>query len=68
MNLIDFLPYYFKSHDTYKDSDGKGILEKFLNICGTYFDDVITPEISSVLDNLNMKLHLNIIWVTCGIC
>lgn len=70
MNLIDFLPYYFKSHDTYKDSDGKGILEKFLNICGTYFDDVITPEISSVLDNLNIettsKYYLGYLWNMLG--
>lgn len=69
-NLIDLLPYYFKSNDTYKDSEGKGILEKFLNICGTYFSDVITPEISSVLDNLNIettsKYYLGYLWNMLG--
>ena len=40
-NLIDFLPFEFKEQDTYK-VDGKGILERFLEICGNYFQEDIT--------------------------
>ena len=38
--LIDFLPFEYKDQDTYK-VDGKGILERFLEICGSYFQDNI---------------------------
>ena len=39
-HLIDFLPWYYKDKDTYKVND-KGILERFLEICGDYFTDNI---------------------------
>lgn len=39
--LIDFLPFEYKDQDTYK-VDGKGILERFLEICGSYFQDNIS--------------------------
>jgi hypothetical protein len=53
--LIDLLPYYFKEADTYKDSNGKGILERFLEICGSYFDDQVTLDTESLLDNLDVE-------------
>lgn len=40
-NLIDFLPFEYKAQDTYK-VNGKGILERFLEICGEHFEDYIT--------------------------
>lgn len=47
-HLIDYLPFYYKSKDTYKDDNGQGILEKLLEICGTYFQDNIKAEIDSL--------------------
>ena len=46
-NLIDFLPFEFKEQDTYK-VDGKGVLERFLEICGNYFQDDITKDIDNI--------------------
>lgn len=53
--LIDLLPYYFKEADTYKDSNGKGILERFLEICGSYLEDQVTLDTESLLDNLDVE-------------
>ena len=50
-NLIDFLPFEFKEQDTYK-VDGKGILERFLEICGNYFQEDITKDIDNILDKI----------------
>ena len=53
--LIDLLPYYFKENDTYKDTQGKGILERFLEICGGYFDNQVVANTDILLDNLNVE-------------
>jgi len=53
--LIDLLPYYFKENDTYKDSNGKGILERFLEICGGYFEDQVVSNTESLLENLDVE-------------
>lgn len=53
--LIDLLPYYFKENDTYKDTQGKGILERFLEICGSYLEDQVVSNIEGLLDNLNVE-------------
>lgn len=53
--LIDLLPYYFKENDTYKDAQGKGILERFLEICGSYLEDQVVANIEGLLDNLNVE-------------
>ena len=37
---MDFLPYYYREADTYK-VNGKGILERYLEIFGNYFEDYI---------------------------
>ena len=36
--LIDMLPYYYKGADTYKNKEGKGIFERYLDkhINGAY--------------------------------
>ena len=52
-NLIDFLPFEFKEQDTYK-VDGKGILERFLEICGNYFQEDITKDIDNILDIIDI--------------
>lgn len=30
-NLIDLLPYYYKDNDSYKDANGIGLLDSYLN-------------------------------------
>ena len=67
-HLINYLPYYYKEADSYKDNDGKGILEKFLEICGNYFLKRIKEPVDNTLVKL-LKVHedadyyyLNLIW------
>lgn len=52
-NLIDFLPFEYKDQDTYK-VNGKGILERFLEICGEHFEDYITKDIDNILDIIDI--------------
>lgn len=63
------MPPPYKQKDTYK-VNGKGILERFLEICGDYLSDVITPDIESELDLIDMNkvpsLYLNYIWEYLG--
>lgn len=69
-HLIDYLPFYYKNKDTYKDGNGQGILEKLLEICGTYFQDNIKSEIDSSLEILDIgstsKYYLNLLWGMLG--
>nr|DAE96669.1 MAG TPA: hypothetical protein [Caudoviricetes sp.] len=71
-NLIEYLPFYYKDSDTYKDSNGKGILEKFLEICGTYFQDNIKKSIDNTLEHCLKvdkdidDVYLNYIWESFG--
>lgn len=68
-NLIDFLPFEFKDQDTYK-VDGKGILERFLEICGSYYQDKILPDIDNILDIIDLdktpKQYLTYLWEFLG--
>lgn len=68
-NLIDFLPFEFKEQDTYK-VDGKGILERFLEICGNYFQEDITKDIDNILDIIDIdktqQRYLNYLWEFLG--
>lgn len=68
-SLIEFLPFEFKDKDTYK-VDGKGILERFLEICGNYFEEEITPEIDNILDIIDLdkteNKYLNYLWEFLG--
>lgn len=68
-NLINFLPYFFKHKDTYK-VDGKGILERFLEIFGTYFEDTISADIKSTLDITDIEktpsYYINYLWEFLG--
>nr|DAW04839.1 MAG TPA: hypothetical protein [Caudoviricetes sp.] len=67
-HLINYLPFYYKEADSYKDNDGKGILEKFLEICGNYFLENIKEPVDNTLENL-LKVdentdyyYLSLIW------
>lgn len=68
-SLIDFLPPIFKNTDTYK-VDGKGILERFLEVCGEYLEEDITPDIENTLDLIDIKnidpIYLNYLWELLG--
>lgn len=69
-HLIDYLPFYYKERDTYKDDNGQGILEKLLEICGTYFKDNIKAEIDSSLEILDIsstsEYYLGLLWEMLG--
>lgn len=69
-HLIDYLPFYYKERDTYKDGNGQGILEKLLEICGTYFQDNIKAEIDNSLDILGLssasEYYLGLLWEMLG--
>lgn len=68
-NLIDFLPFEYKAQDTYK-VNGKGILERFLEICGEHFEDYITKDIENILDIIDIDkapdMYLNFLWQFLG--
>lgn len=68
-SLIDFLPYEFKDKDTYK-VDGKGILERYLEIFGNYFQDIITEDTRGLLDIIDIDktpaYYLNYLWEFLG--
>lgn len=68
-HLINYLPFSYKERDTYK-VDGKGILESFLELFGTYLDEIILPEIDNILDNIDLDkakdYYLNYLWEFLG--
>lgn len=67
--LIDFFPYIYKERDTYK-VNGQGILERFLEICGTYLEEYITPDIDKELELIDLDkvptMYLNYLWEYLG--
>lgn len=54
--LNDFLfylfPDYFKQNDSYKDSNGRGILERYMYIMGEELDNNLVPYIECQLDTM----------------
>lgn len=68
--LIDLLPYYYKGADTYKNKDGKGIFERYLEIFGNYFEDYIVEDTSTITDIIDIEncdeLYLNHLWEFLG--
>lgn len=63
-NLINQLPFYFKEADTYKNSNGEGLLERYLQIFGKYLEDDLKPSIESMreyisVDALNDNYNAN---------
>lgn len=67
-NLFD---HYYKSNDTYQDSEGKGIFERFIDVCSGYFDTEVMPDIDNFMECLDVdkmptyipELSLGILWV-----
>lgn len=68
--LIDMLPYYYKGADTYKNKEGKGIFERYLEIFGNYFEDQVIEDTSTLQDILDIdscdELYLNHLWEFLG--
>ena len=62
----DRLPDYFRRNDTYKDKNGKGILERFIEVCSNYLDTDIIPDIDNFMDILDVDvtpdIFLNYFW------
>lgn len=69
-NLIDFFPSYFKEYDSYKDSSGKGFLEKFLNICGSYLQTEPLADLRAYLESQSIEnideLYIKNLWEFLG--
>lgn len=63
------LPSYIRTQDTYKNSKGEGILDRFLGICTEYFEKRF-PEIDSYLDIIDLDktpdIYLNLLWEYFG--
>lgn len=47
--LFENYPGYFKENDTYKNSEGKGLLERFISELGRDFDTYIIPKVRDFL-------------------
>lgn len=71
-NPIQFFPYYFKEHDSYKElsNDGKGLFERFLNICTEYLRDYPKADIDNFLEILDISktsdIYINNFWKFFG--
>ena len=68
-SLMDLLPYYFRDKDTYK-VNGKGLLERYIDIFGEYFDNKIVNNIKTLDDILDFdstpELYLGYLWEFLG--
>jgi len=54
--LFDKLPYYFLNQDTYKDSEGRGLLQRYLTLFGDYLDEYVIGEIECYLNIIDSSL------------
>lgn len=72
----NLLPYYYQENDTYIDDSGKGILERFMEVCSEYFDtDILdnkegNPGLDNIVDLIDTestpRLYLNYLWEFLG--
>lgn len=62
--------HYYKAKDTYQDSEGKGILERFIEVCSGYLDNEIIPDIDNFIYCLDVDksnpIFLNYLWEYFG--
>lgn len=62
----NLFPAYYKDYDTYKDKNGKGILERFIEVCSNYLDTDIISDIDNFMDILDVDvtpdIFLNYFW------
>lgn len=70
-----FFPYYYKENDSYKDAEGKGLLERLITTCTEYFDtDVMAnhsfPGLDNIVDIIDLdktpEIFLNYLWEYLG--
>lgn len=70
-----FFPYYYKENDSYKDKEGKGLLERLVTTCTEYIDtDIVTNSDNPGLDDLinildfdkTPDIFLNYLWEYLG--
>lgn len=59
--FFEKLPEYFKVNDTYKDAEGKGILERFLSIFGVDLDEITLPLLENTTDILNPEKSVDLL-------
>ena len=70
------LPFYYQERDTYIDTSGKGILQRFMEICSEYFDtDILDdqgtqPGLDNIINlidpDITPELFLNYLWEFLG--
>lgn len=70
-----FFPYYYKENDSYKDSEGRGLLERLITTCTEYFDtnliiNPLNPGLDNFIDLLDIdktpEIFLNYLWEYLG--
>lgn len=71
-----FFPFWYHDQDTYKDSEGRGILQRLIRVCAEYFDVHVTddesnqPGLDNILDLIDFDktpdLFLNYLWEFLG--
>lgn len=65
-----FANRFIRENDSYKDSEGKGLIQRFVEICGEYFDDKVNPEIDNFLDLIDPEItddyFINLLWEYFG--
>lgn len=58
----NLLPFYYQHNDTYKDAQGKGILERFMEIGSAYFDGLkYSEDVESSYQDPNLPVLENFI-------
>lgn len=72
----NLLPFYYQDNDTYHDSNGKGILQRFMEVCSGYLDTEILgdqgtqPGLDNIVDLIDVdttpELFLNYLWEFLG--
>lgn len=66
----NLFPDYYHANDTYKDSEGKGILERFIEVCSEYLDTEVMPDIDNFTDIIDIdetpEIFLNYLWEYFG--
>lgn len=65
-----FFQSFYKDFDTYKNEDGKGILERFIEICSEYLDEQVSPDIENMLDLIDADktpdTYIHLLWEYFG--
>ncbi len=68
--FTSFFLQYHKDNDTYKDAQGRGILERFVLVCGEYIDEDIVKPIDDLLNLIDFEkcpdLYLKYWWEYFG--